>query len=679
MLGSATEDAVLRRLINPSDSQAAQDALDNMLDARMKRLSSKRAAKALSKNSSQAAGHVSLKAPVALASLETGQSQSQSHSCTSSRAHSHAQLALLPLESPTQIQSLALAITASHTPSKAHQSFPPTSPSSHSHSSHTESLLESALAIPFQSPPQEQAVRYQNQLMATRPWLQAMVGKKLAGSDKHLYRTASLPAVQGASPNSSLAKKKIAPRKKSKPPSDRQKAGNSGWLKGPKARQDEDEEDEEAGGFGSMWLDFAPDEKVKIEIKDPKQPQDILVPESVKKLNYWQALQSFHAHDSKKRGFLDRNQFWALLGAVCGDEERITKQRAYAIYDNIDVDESGTMEKDEFMGWAFQTHNNYLAAVRKRLETMEPRKVRELFAKSDSNNNGLIDQDEFWEFVEKFSPYAMTRQASDELHAFIDADSSGEIDLDEFLNWVHPGRELRILMGESDVDRPRYGTSKKDAPLNKSMLPKGLSALGTRASEEDTFVRPDKPMMESEPGKPVVLEFTIGREFLGSIAAVKKSLRNVFGPNQLKFETLYDPASAEGCTKVEAKVGRGIVLWERDRMIQHREDPFESIKSAEMWIKDVLAECLPDVVGAANLRFQQRIRKNECWTCSKSLEGITPIMIENVPVCGRDCALVLRRELLGVYDIEARVQREKRRLNRAAEAAKGSSGAQMTA
>jgi len=490
-----------------------------------------------------------------------------------------------------------------------------------------------------------------------------------------------LPVVQGAPANSSPmphAKKKIMPSKKSKPHNDRQQAGKSDRSEKLKAVQNENEEDWEDSGFGSMWLDFAENEKIEIDMKDPKQAHDILVPESVKKLNYWQALGYFQAHDTKKKGFLDKDQFLSLLEAVCRDKEHMTKQRAFAIYDDIDIDESGTMEKDEFMGWAFQTHNNYLAAVRKRLETMDPRMVQELFIKIDTNKNGLIDKDEFWVFVDKFSPNAMSRQASDELHVFIDADSSGDINLDEFLNWVHPGRELKILMGERDVGRPLYEISKKEASLHKSMLPTGLSALGTRASDEGSFMKPNKPMMESEPGKPIVLAFHVGTEFLGSVNAVKKALRNVFGSKQLKFEIQYDPTSAESCTKVEAKVGRGIVLWERDRMIQHREDPFESIKGAEMWIKDVLAECLPDVVGAANLRYQKRIRRNACWVCSKCLDGITPIMIENVPVCGKDCGVVYRRQLLGVFEIEARVQREKRRALRTAEAAAGSSSTHMT-
>lgn len=666
MLGSATEDAVLRRLLKPSASDAAKTAADEFAELRVKRLSSKRRADKLSRTTSmhsletRASSRASSRAPVSMVGVETEPSRpaSEAQSRISSKSPSKAQLSLPPPESPSQSmarnlgyqssQSLALAIPSSRSPSMATTQIV----------NNKESLLEGALALPFQTPPPQQVTRYQNQLMATRPWLQAAMERKVAGSDKGLFTTQSLPATQLATTSSDASNAQPtskAPLRKPKKPKEKDQAQKSGWAK-RLALGDDEEEDV---GLAGMWLDYAEGEEPEEEIRIPKQPQDILVPDSVKALDYWQALEVFNVHDLKKRGYLDKCEFADLLLAICRGKDQMTKKRAFSIYDDIDIDESGTMERDEFMGWVFQTHNNYLSTVRKKLETMEPLKVRELFRKIDVNLNGKIDKDEFWIFVDKFSPGEMTRQASDELHAFIDADLSGEIDLDEFLNWVHPGRELRILMGERDVDRHIYDET-HNVGKKRSMLPTGLSALGSQANNEDAFINPDKPVMETQPGKPAVLEFTVGREFLGSVNAVKKALRNVFGPSQLRFEISYDPTSMDSCTKVEAKVGRGIILWERDRMLPFKDDPFATVKSAENWIKDVLSECLPDVVAASNLRFQKRIRKNICWVCKKSLIGLTVLYVEDTPLCGKECRLTFRKQLLGVYEVEARVRRLRR-------------------
>eukprot|EP00930_Biecheleria_cincta_P096265 TRINITY_DN88137_c0_g1_i1.p1 TRINITY_DN88137_c0_g1~~TRINITY_DN88137_c0_g1_i1.p1 ORF type:complete len:693 (+),score=128.97 TRINITY_DN88137_c0_g1_i1:65-2143(+) len=683
MLGSATEEAVARRLLKPGASDAAKAAADEAAELRVKRLSSKRRIARTDSVQTRASSRASSKAPMSLVSLEPEFSRqvSGSESRLSSRSPSKAQLALPSPESPSQChimaqsstarshQSLALTIpSAQGSTSRSHHSLALAIPSSRSPSLATlqminskESLLEGVLAVPFQTPPPQQVTRYQNQLMATRPWLQAAIERKVAGSEKGLYRTQSLPAFQAAATSSDASNAQPAskapsrPRKKTKEKNEPQKSGCAKRLETVTFGDDEEEET----GLAGMWLDYAEGEEPQEEVRVPKQPHDILVPDCVKALDYWQAQEVFCAHDLKKRGYLDRDEFATLLQNLCRGKEHMTTKRAHAIYDDIDIDESGTMERDEFLGWVFQTHNNYLSSVRKKLETMDPMQVHELFKKIDVNYNGLIDKDEFWVFVDKFSPGEMTRQASDELHMFIDKDLSGEIDLDEFLNWVHPGRELRILMGERDVDRHIYDEV-HNIGKKRSMLPRGFSALGSQADDEDNFKNPKKPVMESQPGKPTVLEFTVGREFLGSVNAVKKALRNVFGPNQLRFEIAYDPTSMDSCTKVEAKVGRGIILWERDRMLPFKDDPFATVKTAENWIKDVLSECLPDVVAAANLRFQKRIRKNMCWVCKKSLTGLNVLYVEDTPLCSKDCRLALRKQLLGVYEVEARVRRLKR-------------------
>lgn len=590
---------------------------------------------------------------MSLASLEIDPSRPGSgfateRSMKSSRAPSETTLLALPSpETPSQTQR------AYSSPSKepSSQSLALAIPSSRSSivNNNKESLMDGVLAVPMQAAPPARVTRYQNQLVATRPWLQAAIEQKMAGTEKGLFRTQSLPAAQTSSSSNATSQQAIVPRR---PKSPNKKMGRtqsqktSGWKK----RLESEDDLDLWNNLSGMWLDHAEDEDPFLDaVKIPKQAHDILVPDSIKELNYWQAAEAFHVNDRKKRGFLDKEEFGNLLYSVCRGKECMTRQRSNGIYDDIDIDESGTMEKEEFMGWVFQTHNNYLAVVREKLETMDPKKVQQLFIQIDVDGNGKVDKDEFWMFVDKFSPGEMTRKASDELHQFIDGDLSGEIDLNEFLNWIHPGRELRLLMGEKDVDRKLYDENNAPPePMKRSMLPKGLSALGSMKDDEEGFQDPAKPMMETKPGKPIVLLFTVGRAFIGSVNAVKKALRQVFGASQLKFDIDYDPNCMDSCTKVEAKIGRGIVLWQRDRMIQHKDDPFATVKDAETWIKDVLAECLPDVVSAANLRFQKRVQKNACFICGISLKGARTFYIEGAPLCSKECRIAFRKQLLGV-------------------------------
>ncbi|CAE7655748.1 cal-1 [Symbiodinium pilosum] len=350
-----------------------------------------------------------------------------------------------------------------------------------------------------------------------------------------------------------------------------------------------------------------------------------LLPQSIRSMDFWRATELFNLFD-RRTGELDKLAFYHLLTAASRDKENINRSRSDTIFDEIDIDGSGKIDKEEFLGWVFQTNNSFLSSVRRRLESMDQLKVKALFEQMDNDGNRVIDKDEFWEFVEKFSPGMLSRSASDELHEFIDADKSGGIDVEEFLNWVHPGRELKMLRAE--------------VPDDKAIT--GKVAAGMMAVDENSYVAPKKPLMETEPGKPVVLEFWIGSEWTPSFESIKRSLRSVFSSHQIRFQMRRDPRVIHTCSKLVAKVGRGIVLWDRDSMLAFKDDPFMNQATAGKWIKEVLLQCLPDVINAANVRLLKRKKLHVCFECGKSLEGSRFMNVLEYKVCSKHCAGLLK-------------------------------------
>lgn len=330
-----------------------------------------------------------------------------------------------------------------------------------------------------------------------------------------------------------------------------------------------------------------------------------LLPLSVKALDFPKAEQFFRQADKMRAnggtGALDPDAFYTMLCQMTRDKEPMTREWSDKIFSEIDADGGGTIEREEYLGWVFQTNNNYLSGVRSRLEAMDPGNVKELFAEIDTDFNGSIDKEEFWVFVQNFAPGEMSRQASDELHEFIDRDGSGGIDLEEFLNWIHPGRELRMIQGFHDQDNA-YKRAERER--------KGGAASGNdvKLIEKDGFDTPNKPLMEMQHKNPVILQFTCGKLYEPELMTVKTRIRQVFDATQVRFSVVRDPSTIHYCTKCEAKVGRGIVLWDRQTMLPYNDDPFETQAVTEKWLRDVLMECLPDVIAAANLR---RIKKRK--------------------------------------------------------------------
>eukprot|EP00930_Biecheleria_cincta_P046314 TRINITY_DN31936_c0_g1_i1.p1 TRINITY_DN31936_c0_g1~~TRINITY_DN31936_c0_g1_i1.p1 ORF type:complete len:546 (-),score=102.61 TRINITY_DN31936_c0_g1_i1:124-1761(-) len=354
----------------------------------------------------------------------------------------------------------------------------------------------------------------------------------------------------------------------------------------------------------------------------PEKPDDYLMPKAVERVSYWSAIQAFDVSDIRRAGTLDRESFFHCVNGIMragSEREALTRERSDEIFSRIDVDDGGAVDKEEFLSWVFQTNSNYVSNVRSKLQALDPQKVQEIFKIIDENGNGVLERDEFWTFIEEHSPTTMTREESDALFTFIDADSSGYLDPDEFMNWIFPGRELRTLQGIKDRENAydRWDRLKEEADQDFNDLRRSAKLRKKDAAEADEddaqAAIVHRGIIELQPNKAVVLSFTISKSFEATLSLMKRSLRQVFSPSQVRFEVAYEPISmgASTCFRLEAKVGRGILFWDRASMISTQDDPFTNQDKAAEWVKEVLVKTLPDVLGAVNLRKAKRMLKKQ--------------------------------------------------------------------
>mmetsp|Transcript_75563 Transcript_75563/g.133369 ORF Transcript_75563/g.133369 Transcript_75563/m.133369 type:complete len:514 (-) Transcript_75563:351-1892(-) len=303
-------------------------------------------------------------------------------------------------------------------------------------------------------------------------------------------------------------------------------------------------EDDDTGKISFKGLTTKAKESSKREAEKKKvRKKELLrarqeVPKTVKKLSYWKALEFWNIADVYKTSSIGKQAFYTMIFNICRGKEVFSRDETDAMFDEIDVDNNGDMDKEEFLGWVFSTESNYIGSMRARLQHMEPWKVMDLFRMMDEDGSGEVDTEEFFNFCTEFLPAeeAMTRRACDELHDFIDFDKSGGVDVEELLNWVFPGRKLKKLLGGKDrytaYDKWDDIQNKKDPNEEAEDQFAQRSRTGrtkaTKGALSDDFEAPDRPLFEQEPNQPVVLEFIIGKSYVVAMQRTLDQLRKVF-------------------------------------------------------------------------------------------------------------------------------------------------------
>ncbi|CAE7805959.1 ANKS1A, partial [Symbiodinium sp. CCMP2456] len=256
--------------------------------------------------------------------------------------------------------------------------------------------------------------------------------------------------------------------------------------------------------------------------KDPElYPGRDLLPETVKALDIPTAIDFFQYHDRVRAhgntGLLDRRSFSEMLFAIARGKEYMTAEWCDAIFNALDYEQAGMLDQDQFLGWAFNSLNNYFSDVRRRFHTVKEPDLRELLTGlgattgSGFSQQFLISKEEFWFVVETCS-IKLSRKACEELHERLDLEQTGSLELTEFLNWVYPGRELHQLQQKLDNLRRQI--------LDDSDDDNGVAEVG--------YKPPKRPIWEMLSKNPVVLEFTIAQAYQPKIKHLKDMLMEKF-------------------------------------------------------------------------------------------------------------------------------------------------------
>jgi len=117
----------------------------------------------------------------------------------------------------------------------------------------------------------------------------------------------------------------------------------------------------------------------------------------------------------------------------------------------------------------------------------------------------------------------------------------------------------------------------------------------------------DSDLFETQPGKPVVLEMTVGSGAEDLVESVSKQLVREFGyAIELKVTKV---GKLKGCQQLKVDVGRGVMLWDRATMMSYMDDPFKTSEGAKVWIGAILRESMPNLRGSVKLR---RYVANHC-------------------------------------------------------------------
>lgn len=339
------------------------------------------------------------------------------------------------------------------------------------------------------------------------------------------------------------------------------------------------------------------------EDEDPVQrPGHHLLPATIRALDLPTAIDFFEHHDKVRAhgstGLLDRKAFLEMLCAIAQGKERMTEEWSNAIFEAVDFERRGLLDKDQVLGWEFGLHNNYHSNIRRRFhKVVNDAQVTELLdalaigSGFRSLSQLQVTKEDLW-FLVDTCRVPLSQKASDELHAYLSVghDDAG-LNPHELLNWLFPGRELRTL--QTKVEQMRQQHHLEDEDLDEEQ-PEPI--------QKSNYKAPKRPLWENRLKQPIVLEFTVAHGCLSKINFIKENLEP-FNELQLEVVVAIDDTLRDSFSKVVAKIGREIVLWDAGSMMPYREDPFETKASSWAWLKNYLMTSCPDAIEASQVAF----------------------------------------------------------------------------
>ena len=178
-------------------------------------------------------------------------------------------------------------------------------------------------------------------------------------------------------------------------------------------------------------LTFLPFEKIKkvleqiMKFKPKKTLQKLCLAYLVRNFNDESVNDASNLYlqiDYNNDGSIDENEFVMHLKEIIEKTgEKIDESYLKKVFENIDIDKSGTVEYSEFVA----------AGVKKEL-ILKEQNLRESFDFFDKNKNGLINLEDLRVVFMKFKGFSQDEFSS--IVSDVDADENNEIDFEEYKN-----------------------------------------------------------------------------------------------------------------------------------------------------------------------------------------------------------------------------------------------------
>lgn len=163
--------------------------------------------------------------------------------------------------------------------------------------------------------------------------------------------------------------------------------------------------------------------KLKMNKNTEKKKMDINMLDPLIKKEAEEITELFDYYDSNKSGKMDKvelNDFMTTMGLSLSTKEM---EELFLL---LDTNSDGTISKDEYLQWYFDTFRN-LSSHRELIEV-----AKELFRNVDVDNSGEVSVVEFQDFLTRMNSGLSMEEIVSFFNDF-DEDVSGSISIDEFL------------------------------------------------------------------------------------------------------------------------------------------------------------------------------------------------------------------------------------------------------
>jgi len=272
--------------------------------------------------------------------------------------------------------------------------------------------------------------------------------------------------------------------------------------------------------------------------------------------SYENVLAAFKRYDKNNDGKLTYSELHDLMSFL--NNGRWTEDKTNRLLLHIDTDGNGSLSVEELVGYIFPRSS----AMGGTTGLSDYEKVVEHFRSFDSDRNGVLDKAEFTRLMHTLRQGAWTSRHTDYVFENVDKDKSGMVDSAELVAFI-------------------FGV-----PHERRQTASAQSVPGRRRTAEQR---------QAAAGALVVIDMVVGpRQGEQWARKMASSWQRKFG-DKVEYRVTVDK-HVDGVMRVTARDGQ-VVFYDKPSMMMYRDNPFETLKSAEAWIEDVGRRHIPRLIS----------------------------------------------------------------------------------